>query len=315
MINLSVIMPVYNQERFVAQAITSVLEQTYSDFEFIIVDDGSTDRTVEIIESFNDPRIRLIRAEHKGFIDALALASAEARGKWLARMDSDDICAPERFERQLAFLAAHPECVFVTSYYGIVTLHDKYLAPPGSTNWKYVEARDISLATKPFCDPGTLYDRELALEIGYDSVFKWEKTLWYGLLNKGKGAVIEEPLYFVRWRIGSVSREQNPDLYELNYRIQLKYDPANANKPKDLNGRMDIRNEKTCVYFYSTAGDLRAARNIALRTWLRFPLDFEVAKLVFYSLGIRRLKTIVGPAGIDLFPTVSPTPQHPCRVT
>jgi glycosyltransferase involved in cell wall biosynthesis len=308
MVELSVIMPVYNQELYVARAIESVLQQTYGDFEFIIVDDGSSDRTIEIIESFDDSRIRLIRAPHKGFIDALALATAEAKGKWLARMDSDDVCAPNRFEKQIQFLADHPECVFVTSYYGIVTLHDKYLTPARSPGWNYVKPRDISLATKPFCDPGTMYDRKLALEIGYDSDLKWEKTLWYGLLAKGNGAVLEEPLYFTRWRIGSVSRDYNPDLEELNYNINLKYDPANAHKPRypGTNGKVNMRNEMRSVYYYSTAGDFVAARTTALGTWRRYPFNLDAIKLVLLSVGIRRRSRIDGPAGMDLFPTSSP---------
>src|SRR5688572_25505591 len=105
-------MPVHNQERYVADAISSILRQTYKDFEFIIVDDGSTDKTTEIIENFTDPRIRLVRTGHKGFIDALTVASEEAKGRWLARMDSEDICAPDRLQRQIDFLKKHPECVF-----------------------------------------------------------------------------------------------------------------------------------------------------------------------------------------------------------
>ena len=85
---VSVVMPVYNQERYIATAIKSILEQTYSSFEFIIVDDGSTDRTIEIVESFADERIRLIRAPHAGFIAAISRGVAEATGKWIARMDS-----------------------------------------------------------------------------------------------------------------------------------------------------------------------------------------------------------------------------------
>jgi len=110
-INISVIMPVFNQERYVADAIKCILNQTYKDFEFIIVDDGSTDRTVEIIKSFDDKRIQLICAEHEGFLSALKRAMNAAQGKWLARMDSDDVCPPDRLERQMDFLKAHPECI------------------------------------------------------------------------------------------------------------------------------------------------------------------------------------------------------------
>lgn len=304
---VSVVMPVYNQERYVADAVKSILLQTFRDYEFIVVDDGSTDRTFEIVESFKDSRIRLIRAQHRGFVEALKLGTAEAKGKWIARMDSDDVCSTIRLEKQLDFLDNHPECTFVTTFYGIVTLNDKFLVPSESSKWHYLKGRDITFASRPFCDPGTVFDREIALEIGYDDKFNWEKTLWYEMLTKGKGAVMEDPLYFVRWRMGSVSRGQIRLRADMSYEMQLKYDPENAQKPeRTMTSNANVKIEKKCVYFYSAAGDFKAARKIAFETWLRFPFRLETIKLVFDSLGIRRMKWVLGPAGIKLFPVDSP---------
>ncbi len=103
---ISVVMPVYNAERYVADAIRSILEQTYSHFEFIIVDDGSTDGTIEIISTFaaNDTRIRLICLAHGGGPRAANAGIAVARGKLIARMDADDVALPERFSVQLAWM-------------------------------------------------------------------------------------------------------------------------------------------------------------------------------------------------------------------
>lgn len=103
---ISVVMPVYNAERYVANAIRSILEQTYSYFELIIVDDGSTDDTTEIISTFatNDTRIRLICLAHGGGPRAANAGIAVARGKLIARMDADDIALPERFAVQLAWM-------------------------------------------------------------------------------------------------------------------------------------------------------------------------------------------------------------------
>lgn len=306
---VSVIMPVFNQQRYVDQAVKSILDQTFKDFEFIIVDDGSTDGTVEIIERFDDKRIRLIRAEHKGFTEALKRATAEAKGKWLARMDSDDLCVPERLEKQLDFLTAHPECVFVTTFYGIVTVNDKFLAPLQSSKWHYLSPRDISLATVPFCDPGTVFSRDLAVEIGYDDQFKWEKTLWYSLLGKGKGAVMEEPLYFTRWRAGSVSRGQNEYPVNMSYELQHKYDPENAvKKVRHPTNKIEIKNEKDGVYYHRAAGDFREAWKMAFGVWLRFPFNSETIKLALYSLGIRNSKDILGPADVKLYRAV-PRPR------
>ena len=104
---ISVIMPVYNAERYVADAIRSILEQTYSHFEFIIVDDGSTDGTVKIIHKCagRDSRVRLVYLTHGNGPSAANAGIALAQGEFIARMDADDVALPERFSIQLARLS------------------------------------------------------------------------------------------------------------------------------------------------------------------------------------------------------------------
>lgn len=98
---ISVVMPTYNAEKYVAEAIESVLNQTFNNFEFIIVDDGSTDSTKSIIQSFKDNRIKLIENEHN-FIASLNIGINNASGKYIARMDADDIMHRERLATQYA---------------------------------------------------------------------------------------------------------------------------------------------------------------------------------------------------------------------
>ena len=114
---VSVLMPVYNAQRYVAEAIESILAQTFTDFEFLIIDDGSTDKTPEILRRYaaRDPRIRLVSRPNRGLVASLNEGLALAWGEFIARMDGDDISLPERFERQLRYLADHPECVMVGS--------------------------------------------------------------------------------------------------------------------------------------------------------------------------------------------------------
>lgn len=301
---VSVIMPVYNQQNLVGAAIKSILYQSFEEFEFIVVDDGSTDNTVGVIEQFDDPRISLIKAEHRGFIEALKIATSHARGKWLARMDSDDISAPARLERQLRFLEQHPECKFVTSVYGILTPRNKALMPAQSDGWKYISPSDISLNSVPFCDPGTMYEREAALKKGYDEEFGFEKTLWYGLLDDGKGALIEEALYFIRWRIGSVSRGQYSWPPDLAYQIRRKYDPINALEIPSVQIKGGpSKTEKKTVYYYCAARDFKTAREIAFRLWRRNPFNLQSMKLMLLSLGFRTPKEIHGPGGLRMLPT------------
>src|SRR5215467_3612831 len=113
---LSVVMPAHNAEQFIREAIESVLEQTVSDFEFIILNDGSVDRTGEIICSYSDERIVYIDNEHNlGLPKSCNRGIAAARGNFIARMDADDVCVHDRFEKQLKFLRDHPEIGIVGS--------------------------------------------------------------------------------------------------------------------------------------------------------------------------------------------------------
>jgi len=107
---VSVVMPAYNSEKYIGDAISSVLKQTYPFFELIIVDDGSTDRTREIVSSFSDERIVLLTHEkNRGVAEARNTALKKARGKWVALIDSDDVWLPERLEKLLLILNERSE--------------------------------------------------------------------------------------------------------------------------------------------------------------------------------------------------------------
>ncbi|MBN2301281.1 MAG: glycosyltransferase family 2 protein, partial [Lentisphaerae bacterium] len=94
---ITVLMAVYNGERYVREAINSILGQTFADFEFLIINDGSTDHSRELISSYHDPRLRLIDNDHNlGLTKSLNRGIAAARGEYLARMDADDVSVPER---------------------------------------------------------------------------------------------------------------------------------------------------------------------------------------------------------------------------
>ncbi|WP_169981013.1 glycosyltransferase family 2 protein [Tautonia rosea] len=119
---ISVLMPAYNAERYVEQAVRSVLGQTFTDFEFLIINDGSTDQTGAILERLaeEDERIRLVSRPNTGYVAALNEMIGMARASLLARMDADDVALPERFERQVAYLQAHPDCLVVGSAVQVV---------------------------------------------------------------------------------------------------------------------------------------------------------------------------------------------------
>lgn len=114
---VTVFIPVYNRERYVGDAIESMLAQSFSDFELLVVDDGSTDDSVAVIESYRDPRVRLVRNEQNLGIPRTRNRGLElARGEYIAILDSDDCSYPDRLEKQLAFLDAHPDYAEVGSW-------------------------------------------------------------------------------------------------------------------------------------------------------------------------------------------------------
>jgi len=107
---ITVLMPVYNVESFIKESIVSILNQSYSDFELLIIDDASTDDTVNRIIEFSDSRIKLIKKpKNLGLIDSLNLGIKLAKGQYIARMDGDDISTPDRFQKQLDILLNNPE--------------------------------------------------------------------------------------------------------------------------------------------------------------------------------------------------------------
>lgn len=113
---VSVILPVYNGEKYIAQSVDSILNQTYNNIELIIIDDGSSDNTLKIINSYlNDPRVIVITRKNKGLVQSLNEAIDISRGKYIARMDADDIAAVDRIEKQIDFLSNNIDVAVVGS--------------------------------------------------------------------------------------------------------------------------------------------------------------------------------------------------------
>ena len=127
---ISVIMPVYNtKEEYLREAIESILNQTYADFEFVIVNDGSTNNAEEVILSYKDDRIVYLKQENQGIVGALNNAWDKSRGEYIARMDSDDISFPDRFEKQVKFLEENSEYSLVGGQARILGTDKKITCP------------------------------------------------------------------------------------------------------------------------------------------------------------------------------------------
>jgi len=107
---VSVVLPAYNAEAYLPEAVASILGQTYADFELIALDDGSTDGTAAWLDSVRDPRVRVLHQQNIGLALTLNKGIGLARGAYIARQDADDISRPERLAKQVAYMDAHPAC-------------------------------------------------------------------------------------------------------------------------------------------------------------------------------------------------------------
>jgi glycosyltransferase involved in cell wall biosynthesis len=208
---VSVILAAYNAEHYLREAIASILNQTFTDFEFIIIDDGSTDRTKAIIESINDPRIKLISRANKGLTPSLNEALQLAQGEFIARMDADDLSTPRRFELQLSYLREHPEVVLLGGAYDLIDDAGRYLTtitPPGDD--ATLQEHALSGRT-PICHPLAMMRRDAMLKVGgYDETFKvaQDLDLWLKLGEVGKLAAVKEVLLQYRQHEESVSEKK-----------------------------------------------------------------------------------------------------------
>lgn len=211
---VTVLLPVFNGERFIREAVESIIAQTFTDFELLVVDDGSTDRTPKILDSFRDPRIRIHRnPSNLKLIASLNLGISLARGELIARMDADDIAMPMRLERQVDFLDRHPEVDVVGADIAVfeeVPIRSSRLMPPpttpGQIHWELLRVSCIYHPTvmmrKRIFDSAKAYDPSFIHSEDYE--------LWLRLARTRQLRNIAEPLVYYRRHDESVSRKHGP---------------------------------------------------------------------------------------------------------
>ncbi|MBW1897872.1 MAG: glycosyltransferase [Deltaproteobacteria bacterium] len=164
---VTVLMPVYNGENYLREAIHSILIQTFTDFEFLIINDGSTDRSVEIIESFADSRLILINNEKKlKLIETLNRGLKRAQGEYLARMDCDDISSLERLERQVAFMDAHPDVGVLGTGFQLIDSEGKMINNPVHFPSMHKILQWCLNFFSPIVHPSVMMRRKVVLEAG-----------------------------------------------------------------------------------------------------------------------------------------------------
>ena len=221
---VSVILPVYNAEQFIGQALESMLQQTFDDFELIAIDDGSTDHSLEILKKYAsaDKRIKILSREHSGLVASLNRGVETARGKWIARMDADDIAMPQRFERQLQWLEKTGADI-CGSWVKLFGTGDRRII-------KHPQTDDAIKMKMIFCCPFThssvMMKTELVRQLHYDNA--WENSedydLWERATRAGWRMVnVPEILMLYRQHKAQISTNALSQQKQLTQKIRRRY--------------------------------------------------------------------------------------------
>jgi glycosyltransferase involved in cell wall biosynthesis len=227
---VSVVMSVYNGEKYIKKAIESILCQTFRDFEFIIINDGSTDNTLKIISKCKDSRIVLITRQNKGLVASLNEGIIKAKGEYIARQDADDYSDPERLEKQISKINKGKGNIVLIGtsmhYIGLNgnTIKDYYVLSGDS------ELRSELMIRNPFVHGSVIFKKQTAIQAGLYRKEFWpaeDYDLWQRLSGLGDVENLYEPLYYYR--------ENNTGISNLNIELQeLKKDSIQKQAITDL---------------------------------------------------------------------------------
>ena len=201
---VTVLLPVYNAEKYIGTAIESILDQTYEDFELLIINDGSTDRSQEIIKSYTDDRIQLVNNERNLKLIATLNKGLElARGIYIARMDADDISLPDRLELQVDFMQKNQNVGLCGSWYESFGDNNSVVRYPTSND----KIRIMMLYQTPFCHPSLMFRKELFSKnnIRFDPEFIHAEDLDVWVRLSGITQFANLPKILLRYRIHSSS--------------------------------------------------------------------------------------------------------------
>ncbi|MFA6023462.1 MAG: glycosyltransferase family 2 protein [Candidatus Pacearchaeota archaeon] len=202
---VSVVMPAYNTEKYIAEAIESILNQTFKDFEFIIVDDGSTDNTLQIIKDYakKDKRIKVLRNEKNLKIcKSLNKGIREAEGKYIARMDSDDSSLPTRLERQVEFMEKNPEYGVVGAFMELFDENTGKVLGIRKYSDKDEVLKEKIFFYSPFAHPVTMIRKEAFYKVSFYKEVDFpseDLNLWFRIGEKYKFSNIQKVLLKYRY--------------------------------------------------------------------------------------------------------------------
>lgn len=285
---ISVVLAVYNGEKYLVKAIESILNQTYLNFEFIIINDGSTDRSLEIIKSYDDKRIVLISRENRGLIESLNEGIEKAKGRYIARMDADDISFPKRFEEQIDFMEKNLDigiCGTAVIGFGEDIKESQWKL---SLNNKTIKTE--LLFSSCFAHPTVMIRKELIVKhnLFYNKAFVHAEDfeLWTRMAEHTKFANLEMPLLKYRIVQDSVTREADKN-------IEQRYQTIKSIFKRYLE-KLGINNseEENLLHFNLTVNSRIRDNNIdfnSLKRYLTKILKANDEVKVFDSLELKKV--------------------------
>jgi glycosyltransferase involved in cell wall biosynthesis len=219
---ISVLLPTYNSASIIGHSIKSILNQTFHDYELLILDDGSTDDTESIVSQFKDGRIRYLKYPHHGLSETLNAGLREAKCEIVARMDAGDLSLPERFEKQYYYLSKSPYNTIVSSRYAVFTRN----------KFQYIVSAPIDqntirkqLALFPaFAHSGVMYYRSFIIDNGmYRSIPMEDYDIWLRIKDLSVFHILDEVLLFVEYVEGRLSTQNVAQKYKFIYILQQPY--------------------------------------------------------------------------------------------
>lgn len=208
---ISVLMTAYNAAQTIAETITSVLNQTFPNFEFIIVNDGSTDNTEEIVAGYKDKRIRLLNnSNNMGIIDSANNGLEHCRGEYICRIDADDICHKDRFLHQYRFMERRPNCIVSGTHYR--KIKNNKIAKSSSKHFFHVRDKKLRvemLRNSPLGNPTVMFRKRLITEFGlqYDPEYLYceDYAFFCQAMKYGELHIINRPLVYYRQHSEQIS--------------------------------------------------------------------------------------------------------------
>jgi len=226
---VSIVTTTYNGEKYLEKFIASMLSQTFEDFEFIIVDDGSTDSTLHMLQQVEDPRVRILKQNNQGQVNALITGINYAQGELIARIDQDDYSLPERLMRQLKFMDANPNVSLCGSRWQ--ELYSANLIPQ---RVQFVqsdaEIKKVISYFNPFSHSAVMFRKESYFRIGgYDKSFliAMDYDLFIRLMETGEVCNIDDVLAVVRMHDESFSKKKSRvkifESIKIRYRAYSKF--------------------------------------------------------------------------------------------